>query len=245
MKENIDDLVKSKLSVHTEDELNQLGKDYRKKQRKQQTFNLIILTLIIFISFIIFVKIKNITFLICLAFLLICFVLPFCVVTIYNLNDINKIKSDKELYIRKIKRDILKEQEIKQKEQEEREAAKHIDGKEIKSVLLIDSYTELSDKLHAFLNYQEIIQTRIYKFKVFFMDNTSKVYTTEENSKLYNKLIKFLNNNENQNVTSVNLDPTEELRKYKSLLDDNIITEEEFNKKKSELLNNSDNKNDK
>lgn len=238
MEENIDDLVKTKLSAYTEDELNQLGKDYRKKRKRTLTIYLIlsILGLVICLSLVT----VNVVFGI-FAF----FIVIFLVISIYDLNDIKKIKSDKELYIRKIKRDILKEQEIKQKEQEEREAAKHIDGKEIKSVVLIDSYTELSDKLHAFLNYQEIIQTRIYKFKVFFVDNTSKVYTTEENSKLYNKLIKFINNNENQNVTTVNLDLTEELRKYKSLLDDNIITEEEFNKKKSELLNNSNNKNDK
>jgi|GEM_PF-2673517 len=39
-----------------------------------------------------------------------------------------------------------------------------------------------------------------------------------------------------RNSESINLDPTVEIRKYKSLLDDGIITEEEFDKKKAELL---------
>jgi len=39
-----------------------------------------------------------------------------------------------------------------------------------------------------------------------------------------------------RNSEMVSLDPTIEIRKYKALLDDDIITEEEFDKKKSELL---------
>ena len=43
----------------------------------------------------------------------------------------------------------------------------------------------------------------------------------------------------NPNQTSVNtnkVDPYEEIKKLKILLDEGIITEEEFNKKKKELL---------
>lgn len=37
--------------------------------------------------------------------------------------------------------------------------------------------------------------------------------------------------------TSLNLDPVAEIRRYKQLLDDGIISEDEFDKKKNELLN--------
>lgn len=64
------------------------------------------------------------------------------------------------------------------------------DGKIIKSTEIIDSYTEWSNKLHGFLNYNEIIQTRICKFFVTFDDETTGVYDIKENSKEYAFLIK-------------------------------------------------------
>lgn len=42
--------------------------------------------------------------------------------------------------------------------------------------------------------------------------------------------------NQNHSVSQNNVDPYQELTKLKSLLDQGIITEEEFNKKKKELL---------
>ena len=45
----------------------------------------------------------------------------------------------------------------------------------IKAVTILDSYTEVSDKLHAFLNYQEIIQTRVYKFSVDYKEDRKSV----------------------------------------------------------------------
>ena len=76
------------------------------------------------------------------------------------------------------------------------EDSKQINGKYIKAVKIIDSYTEMSDKLHGFLNYQEIIQTRVYKFKVVFDDGSSTIYTEKENSKIYIKLIGAIEINE-------------------------------------------------
>ena len=44
-------------------------------------------------------------------------------------------------------------------------------------------------------------------------------------------------NNNNDIPTTKDSSPTDEIRKYKELLDDGIITQEEFNSKKKELLN--------
>ena len=53
---------------------------------------------------------------------------------------------------------------------------------DIISVSLIDKFTEVTDKLHGFLNYQEIIQTRYYKFKIEFEENDFEIFQTKENS---------------------------------------------------------------
>lgn len=65
---------------------------------------------------------------------------------------------------KKIK-DMIKMQIRNEAEQKERRKSVY-DDENIVRVTLIDSYTEVHDKLHAILNYQEIIQTRYYKFKV-------------------------------------------------------------------------------
>lgn len=110
----------------------------------------------------------------------------------------------------------------------------HIDGKEIKFVTILDSFTEFSDKLHAFLNYQEIIQTRIYKFLVTFTDNSTKIFTEKEGSNIYNILVRYLNQPvQPKEITSSNAD---EIMKYKTLLDNHAITQKEFEEKKKELL---------
>ena len=110
----------------------------------------------------------------------------------------------------------------------------HIDGKEIKFVTILDSFTEFSDKLHAFLNYQEIIQTRIYKFLVTFTDNSTKIFTEKEGSNIYNILVKYISHPvQPKEITPSNAD---EIMKYKMLLDNHAITQEEFEEKKKELL---------
>lgn len=113
---------------------------------------------------------------------------------------------------------------------------KQIDGKEIKSVFVVDTYTEYSDKLHAILNYQEIIQTRMYKFLVTFEDGSSKFYTEKEGSKKYNILIQHVNFESSSNESPM-ISNADELRKFKELLDEGVISQEEFDKKKNELLN--------
>lgn len=110
-----------------------------------------------------------------------------------------------------------------------------LNGKKIKSTKIIDSHMEYSDKLHGFLNYQEVIQHHVCKFLVTFTDNSTKVYDAEEGSSLYRKLIMFVNNpaetQQNNAISSA-----DELAKYKKLLDEGAITQEEYDKKKKELL---------
>lgn len=106
---------------------------------------------------------------------------------------------------------------------------------DIKSVTIIDSYTEVSDKLHAILNYQEIIQTRYYKFKVDYKDGSSTIITAKEGSVKCNNLLKLVNTDSDLE-TKHQIEPTEELRKYKKLLDEGIITQEEFEQKKKQIL---------
>jgi len=117
----------------------------------------------------------------------------------------------------------------------EKEKDSMYEGKKIKYTLIIDSYTEYSDKLHAFLNYQEIIQTRYYKFKVVLEDDTSVIVDVKEDSEDYIKFMKYLNDDE-EIIKIKNIDTTEEIRKYKKLYDDGIITKEEFENKKKDLL---------
>ncbi len=117
-----------------------------------------------------------------------------------------------------------------------RSASYRLSVDKIKSISILDSYTEYSDKLHAVWNYQEIIQTRVYKFKVDYIDGTSKVVTAAENSEEYNLLIPYVNKTTDTETNSSNRDNIAKLREYKQLLDDGIITQEEFDEKKKELL---------
>lgn len=135
------------------------------------------------------------------------------------LNKANKV-SDKERIFRQVKNQILKEKKLNQ--------ITNID--DIKQVTLLDSFTEYSDKLHAVLNFQEIIQKRYYKFRVDYKNGTSQIITTEDGSKLYNQLILLIKTDNNK------IDNTEEIRNYKKLLDDGVITKKEFETKKKQLL---------
>lgn len=105
----------------------------------------------------------------------------------------------------------------------------------IDNVTILDAYTEVTDKLHAILNYQEIIQTRYYKFKVDYKDGTSKIITEKEGTAKCNNLLGMVNSN-SSNESKQQTDSTEELRKYKKLLDDGIITQQEFEQKKKLIL---------
>ena len=85
------------------------------------------------------------------------------------------------------------------------------------------------------MNYQEIIQTRYYKFKVDYKDGSSTIITAKEGSVKCNNLLKLVNTDSDLE-TQHQIEPTEELRKYKKLLDDGIITQKEFEQKKKQIL---------
>lgn len=146
-------------------------------------------------------------------------------------NDETKVKNH-------IKR-LEQQKAYKEKQRETalfRSASYRLSVDKIKSVAILDSYTEYSDKLHAVLNYQEIIQTRIYKFKVDYIDGNSKVITAAENSEEYNLLVPYINKTAEAGKGTSNIENITKLREYKQLLDDGIITQEEFEAKKKQLL---------
>lgn len=137
--------------------------------------------------------------------------------------------SDEEKIKKELKENIKRENNTKQINKE-----LFIDDNII-NVAIIDAYTEVSDKLHAILDFQEIIQTRYYKFKVDYKDGSSKIVTEQEGTTKCNNLLNLVNINSN-NTIKQQVDQTEELRKYKNLMDDGVITKEEFEQKKKQLL---------
>lgn len=69
------------------------------------------------------------------------------------------------------------------------------------------------------------------------VEQAMKAYTEPMVKVIKEQMEKFKNVPNQVEETNSSLDVTEEIRKYKGLLDDGIITEEEFNNKKAELLN--------
>lgn len=158
-----------------------------------------------------------------------------CVIGLKS-NDETKIK----MYIERLE----KQKELANKETEKRLLADlqknvyyRLSVDNIKLVTILDSYTEVTDKLHAVLNYQEIIQTRVYKFKVEYNNGISKIVTAAEGSEEYSILMPRV-----RSTAEIQRDPIdniEKLKEYKRLLDDGIITQEEFEAKKKEILSRS------
>lgn len=154
------------------------------------------------------------------------------------LSSYKKLKALDEI---KIKNHIVRletQKEIKRKQEEEKlqkNVYYRLAVEKIKTVSILDSYTEVSDKLHAVLNFQEIIQKRVYKFKVEYNNGTSKIITAAEGSEEYSILISRVNSSA-ANQTNSEDNKIEMLREYKKLLDEGIITQEEFEAKKQKLL---------
>ena len=152
----------------------------------------------------------------------------------------NKFKwSYQEWGTYKLQQDEKQKQREQKQELEQQIEAISINGKPIKSTTIIDSHIDYTDKLHAFLNYQEIIQHLIYTFLVTYEDDSTEVISAEEGSKNYNKLIRFITSNKqdtNDTQPTHKESIADELTKLKKLLDDGILTQEEFNKEKARLL---------
>lgn len=247
----INSLAKKRLKKLTNEEIEKKANIEKKKTRTYAISLLITSILILIANLAIIIALQNeswdtqlgvsigtsVTF-------VTCSIISF-VYSLINFKKLKRITDIKDWALTNLEIEVKEELEEKariQAELDEQDPNK-IDGKLIKKVILIDSYTEYTDKLHAFLNFQEIIQTRYYKFNVTFMDNSSSIYTVKEDSKDYNKLIFFLNNDlgENNIKTSNNTQPknssaADEIRKYKELMDEGIISKEEFEDKKKELL---------
>lgn len=167
-------------------------------------------------------------FMVCLMFFIDFYFLIIPIAKDRKLDNENKIKK----YIKIL--ELKKQTAIERKNVFNIKQTNIFDTSNIKSVILIDSYTEYSDKLHAVLNYQEIIQTRYYKFKVTYLNGCIKIITAKEDSKEYNALITFLENSSESPAQTI--DNADLIKKYKQLFDEGIITQEEFDKKKTELL---------
>ena len=169
------------------------------------------------------------------GFCLILSIMPICIIK----SSYNGFKITDEIKIKKRIDRLEKQKQWKQEEKEKQLQKKpyyRLAVDKIVNVSILDSYTEYSDKLHAVLNFQEIIQTRIYKFKVNYIDGNSKIVTAAENFEEYNLLVPYINKTATAETSSQNNDNIAKLREYKQLLDDGIITPEEFETKKKELL---------
>ena len=83
----------------------------------------------------------------------------------------------------------------------------------------------------------EVLSAKIAS-PVFAASKEGKKYSEikAEEMKLDSYLKQFVGGSEEEHETIPNIDPADEIRKYKKLLDDGIITEEEFNGKKAQLL---------
>lgn len=154
-------------------------------------------------------------------------------------SSLKELKETDEVKIKTRIRSLELQKQWKQEEAEkqlQKDSQYRLQVDKIKNVFIVDSYTEVSDKLHAVLNYQEIIQTRMYKFKVEYIDGASRIVTAAENSKEYGVLMPLVSQTAEQSEKQTAPSNIEQLREYKKLLDDGIITQEEFEAKKKELL---------
>lgn len=152
----------------------------------------------------------------------------FGVISYFTIKKISK-KTDEQRIRRQLKNQILNEQNISSYGN-----SFECFKENITNVVILDSFTEYTDKLHAVLNYQEIIQTRYYKFKIEYKNGNSEIITEKEGTVKCNNLLKLVNIKADKSEKQ--LDKAEELREYKKLLDDGVISEEDYEAKKKQIL---------
>ena len=220
LKEKAREIAKTKIESMTQEEISEIGNKEKKLQITLSCISLAIVLASILASVVCFMLIDSI-FVSILPLVL--FVPLFGAVVIKGFKDRNK--DIKEWALSRMERELIAKPALIQKELEQK----------IIRVIILDSYTEVTDKLHAILNYQEIIQTRCYKFRVDYQNGNTDIITEKEGTERCAILLKLADNQMNINNEKFE-DKTEELRKYKKLLDDKIITEEEFEKKKKQIL---------
>ena len=159
------------------------------------------------------------------------------IIGLYILNPKEYKKSDFNKYCEiKLRKELNKKIDAQKLEDNRTLKENRFAFSNIKKTILIDSYTTYSDKLHAILNYQEIIQTRWYKFKIIYDDNSSEVVDVKEESNEYDYLMKFIVT-DSEHIESKQTSQADEIKKIKELYDNKAITEEEFEKMKNKIIN--------
>lgn len=227
----IEYLAKKQLKSLNTEEIEKLGKSKRTSMISAfvSLITFSVIYMIIAIAGIIINYQSN--FVLPLVISFICLLIGFCVVKPKEL----KNKDNSYWALKYLKQELKNKVSSVENERNRNIKRNRFYEKEIKYTEILDAYTEYSDKLHAFLNYQEIIQTRIYKFKVVYESGESEIVDIKEGTEEYLHLMKYINENKKSNGGQ-NIDITEEIRKYKKLYEDGIITQEEFEQKKKELL---------
>jgi len=109
-------------------------------------------------------------------------------------------------------------------------AQKQLLGEALQSVFLdnVNDITFSSGMLFGTIT----IDTIKEKFNV----GLDKIQATNINAEIHNLIHELKQKNESPATPAVSSDPTVELKKYKELLDTGVITQEDFDKKKAQLL---------
>ncbi len=192
--------IESHFKKLNNEEKDTLLKVFNDKNKLSITSCIVLMFITLIISFLILLIGKgDITSII----IVVVFFLIFWIVKIiYLVKNLKKMKlnNDEKIKLRiKEKEDERLRKEEEKKREIESLKRNGLYAPDIKRVKLIDSFTQYSDKLHAVLNFQEIIQTRYYKFKVEYFDGSSKIFTVKEDSKEYDIFISFIDNDSQQN----------------------------------------------
>ena len=95
-----------------------------------------------------------------------------------------------------------------------------------------------------FINYDNInditVQNNLIGSSTLTFDTYKEIFKVwfggKQAEKVYDSVEKFLSNQRNNKKSAPSISAADEIRKFKQLLDDGIITEEEFESKKRELL---------
>lgn len=106
---------------------------------------------------------------------------------------------------------------------DKRVCGKSVFGKRVD--LPVDSISAIAKNLFFGIT----VSTSSGRIKWYMIDDKEKVYNTLESL--------IIKRQENKNKSNLYSSVTDELKKYKALLDDGAITQEEYDKKKKELLN--------
>lgn len=171
--------IEERIALLTEDEKNVLIEKDKKQDKTEYKIFLVSTILIILLLIVLLFATKEylvfsivIVFPVCLLLLLIFGFPKYC-----------KGKKDEKRLFNQVRQLLSKGTESNKQQ------SSIINFNDIATVILMDSFTEVSDKLHPVLNYQEIIQTRIYVFKISYKNGTNAIVKMNENDSNCEKLL--------------------------------------------------------